>query len=179
MLNRWALGHRDVEEALFDAIYPHLRRLAKNRLRFEHGAISIQPTELAHEAFLAMVDQRQVDWESRGHFLAVAAISIRRILVDRSRHRLREKRGAGAVHVPLDTLDLPLIESRVDMLALDGALIKLSGLSSIAAQIVDLRFFAGLGVDDTAEVLGVSRQTVVRKWRFAKAFLARQLGTTQ
>lgn len=174
LLAAWRSGEPRAEGRLFESVYPELRRLANRRLR-EERAWSVQATELANEAYLRLIDQRHTDWQSRAHFYAIAATMIRRILVDRARHRLRHKRGAGAAHVPLDQVDLATSESAYELLDLDLALTLLAAVDPSASRIVELRFFGGLEVAETAAVLGVSRATVIRRWRFARAWLAERL----
>lgn len=178
LLQSWAQGDAAAEDQLFERIYPELRRLAAYRLRSEH-IMTLQLTELANETYLRLADQGAVQWSSRDHFFAVAATMARRILVDRARHRGRRKRGDGTIPLSLE-LD-PSLEPTfkgvdIDVLDLDAALVELRRIQRDAAQIVELRFFGGHSVDETARILGLGKATVVRKWRFAKAWLTERLG---
>lgn len=175
LLRSWAAGEPASQERLFDVVYPELRRIAANRLHGEIRPSSIQATELVGEAFLRLVDQSNIDWQCRAQFFAVSATLIRRILVDRAKHRVRLKRGAGAVHIPVEQVE-PLVPGQnLDLLDLDQALAALARVRATTARLVELRFFGGLSVDETASVMGLGRATVVRKWRFAKAWLGEWL----
>ncbi len=176
LLQAWADDDAEAGERLFEAVYPELRMLARQRLAGENAAISIQATELIHEVYCKLVDQRRCSWQCRGQFFAVAAMMIRRILIDHAKQRCRRKRGSGVVHLSLDEVQIPWLPKTLDVLALDGALVELAGIEMRAAQIAELRFFAGLSLQETARVTGLSQSTVQRKWRFGKAWLARKLG---
>lgn len=176
LLEAWAAGNAAAEAPLFEAVYPELRRLARQYLAREQRRITLQATDLVHDTYLKLVDQRQDDWRCRAHFFAVAATLVRRILLDHAKHRQRHKRGRGAVHVSVDDVQLPGLGPDLDFLEVDRALVELAGIQMSAARLVELRFFAGLTFDEAAEVMGLSRSTVLRKWRFAKAWLARKLG---
>lgn len=175
LLRAWAAGDDDAEATLFAEIYPRLHRLAHNKLRGEASGRPLETTELVHETYLRLVHQRRVDWRCRGHFFAMAATLIRRILVDQARRRRSSKRGSGALHVTLADADLPHCPPALDLLALDRALVELAAIRQTAARVVELRFFAGLGIDETAMILHVGRTTVVRQWRFARAWLTERL----
>jgi RNA polymerase sigma factor (TIGR02999 family) len=159
---------------LLPLVYDELHRLARSYFRRERGEHTLQPTALVHEAYIRLVDQR-APMESRGHFLAVAATQMRRILLDYARkHRAARRGGAGQKVMLEDTMAI-CEQAPVDMIALDGALNRLAGLDADQARLVELRFFGGLSVEQTAEVLGVSPATVKRNWSSARAFLHREI----
>ena len=164
---------------LFPLIYEQLRELAEQQLRRERKGHTLQPTALIHEAFLKLRDQRDARLESRSHLLAIAAMAMRRILIDHAERHRSQKRGGGSARRDLDTtpeLAAPDAVDPVDVLALDEALVKLAGLDPRKAKVVELRWFAGLSVEDAAEVLDASPATVKRDWEFARAWLLRELG---
>jgi RNA polymerase sigma factor (TIGR02999 family) len=173
-LQAWAAGDREAEHWLFDLVYPELKRLARRQLARERGRITLGATDLVNEAYLRLAAQR--DWQNRHHFFALAATLLRWILVDHAKQGGRQKRGRGAVHLVFDETLLPGAPPDLDLLALDEALVALARVRTLAARIVELRFFAGLSVEEAAMALGVSRATVLRQWRFARAWLARTLG---
>jgi RNA polymerase sigma factor (TIGR02999 family) len=164
-------------------VYDELRAIAHARLRGERAGVTLQSTELVHEAYMRLRPADGAPWESRGHFFAAAAEAMRRILIDRARARGRRKRGGDADGRPAQKLSLDLAESAAladaddpgTMLALDDAIERLSGQDERVAQIVRLRFYAGLSVDEVAEVLGTSTRTVLRDWAFARAWLYGEL----
>ena len=157
-------------------VYEELRLVAKAHLGRERREHTLQATDLVHEAYLKLVDQRHVDWKNRAHFFAVAARLMRRVLVDHARARLAQKRGGGAAHVTFDeTLALGTPDADVTLLALDDALTELGTLDARQARTVELRYFAGLTVDESAVALGVSGMTVKRDWTVAKAWLKLRL----
>ncbi|MCU0873443.1 MAG: sigma-70 family RNA polymerase sigma factor [Pirellulaceae bacterium] len=169
-------GQRASLEALLPLVYDELKAIAVQRLRGERPDHTLQPTALVHEAFLRMVDQTRVQWQNRAHFCAVAANMMRRILVDHARARAAEKRGAGRREVPLlDTIGLAKERNPVDIVALDDLLRELARLHERHARVVELRFFGGLNVEETAHTLGVSPATVKNDWRAARAWLLTQL----
>ncbi len=175
LLKAWANGDREAEESLFAIVYPRLHRLASSKLRAEPRGRALDTTELVNEVYVRLASQKLVDWRCRAQFFAISATAIRRILVDRARHLRRDKRGGDAIHVVADDADLVSMPPTLDFLDLDDALVDLAAIRSTASRIVELRFFAGLSVDETAEVLGVGRASVVRQWRFARAWLGRRL----
>ena len=177
LLDDWGRGDSRALDRLVPLVYAELRRVAARQLRHERDGHSLQPTALVHEAYLRLVDQRQVHWQNRAHFFAVSAQVMRRILVDHARRRARVKRDHG-VQV---TLDDALSDDRgtsLDLVALDDALRELEALSPRQGRVIEMRFFAGLDIDETAEVLGISRATVKRDWAFARAFLLQALSTS-
>ena len=177
LLHEWRDGSGAAFEELVPLVYAELHTLAARRLAREWRHQRMQTTSVVNEAYMKMFGQREVDWQNRGHFFAIAAQLMRRILIDHARRNLREKRGEGGVPVELDER-LPAPESQVDAvdaLDLDRALTRLEALDPDQARIVELRFFAGLTVEETAEVLGISSATVKREWALAKGWLFREL----
>ncbi|NLF67602.1 MAG: sigma-70 family RNA polymerase sigma factor [Candidatus Anammoximicrobium sp.] len=169
-------GQRGSLEALLPLVYDELKAIAAQKLRGERRDHTLQPTALVHEAFLRMVDQSRVQWQGRAHFCAVAAGMMRRILVDHARAKAAEKRGAGRREVPLlETVGLAKERDPVDIVALDDLLAELARLNERHARVVELRFFGGLNIDETAHTLGVSPATVKNDWRAARAWLLAQL----
>jgi RNA polymerase sigma-70 factor (ECF subfamily) len=177
LLREWQAGDRAALDALIPVVYDELHVIASRHMAREWRAGTLETTALVNEAYLKLVDQRKVDWQSRAHFFAIAAQVMRRILVDHARRKLRGKRGGGAV-MPVVTTSIQVPEAAadlVDVLAVDRALSQLEGLDPDQARIVELRFFAGLTVEETAAVVGVSPATVKREWAVAKAWLYRAL----
>ena len=174
LLVQWADGDRQAMEDLLPLVYDELRRLAASYLRRENAGHTLQSTALVHEAYLRLVDQ-DVSWQSRAHFFGIAAQMMRRILVDHARTKNAAKRGDGACKVTLDEALLSTESRDVDVLALDRALNKLAELDKQQSQIVELRFFGGLSIEDTAEILKISPATVKRDWAMAKAWLYREM----
>ena len=175
LLVNWSHGDRDALEKLTPLVYQELRRLARRHLSHERADHTLQSTALVHEAYMRLIEQRDVHWQNRAHFFGVAAQLIRRILIDYARNRQASKRGAGACKLTLDeALDAP-VRRDLDVVALDDALEDLARIDPRQSRIVELRFFTGLTVEETAEVLGVSTPTVNREWNAAKAWLFREL----
>jgi RNA polymerase sigma factor (TIGR02999 family) len=174
LLGEIGRGKKDAVNQLLPLVYDELHRLARSYFRRERGDHTLQPTALVHEAYLRLVDQRAV-MENRGHFLAVAATQMRRILVDYSRKHAAVRRGSAGEKVLLEDTMAIVEHQPLDMLALDNALKKLAELDPDQSRLVELRFFGGLSVEETAEVLGVSTATVKRSWSSARAFLHRQM----
>ena len=172
--NRDAGNERAVAD-LTALLYPELRRLASRHLRRERREHTLQTTALVHEAYLRLNDQREVHWKNREQFLGVAAQLMRRILVDYSRGPDAQKRGGGVEKVFLEEAVGVAKEKGADVIALDEALTRLSEFDPQQAHLVELRFFAGLSIEESAEVLGVSRTTLKRNWNVTKAWLAREL----
>jgi RNA polymerase sigma factor (TIGR02999 family) len=162
-------------DVLLPLIYDELRRLAANYLRRERPDHTLEPTALVHEAYLRMVDQTQVNWQNRAHFFGVAAQMMRRILVDHARAHNAEKRGQEFQKLSLDENIDKSVERSHELIALDDALGELARIDEQKCRIVELRFFGGLSIDETAEVMGVSAPTVKRQWRMAKAWLYGQV----
>ena len=163
---------------LVEEVYAELRQMAGRYVRRER-AQSVQATELVHEAFLRLAKEKNPRWQNRTHFMAIAAISMRRLLVERARARGASKRGGGQVQVTLDETLLPARadQSMVDVVALDRALTRLAEIDPQQARIVELRFFGGLSVEETGDALDISPATVKRHWTMARAWLMRELGT--
>lgn len=159
------------------AVFADLHRIARRAMHRESDGHTLQPTELVDEAFVRLVGQRDVSWQNRAQFFAVAARTIRRILVDHARHHRRQKRDHG-VRVTLDESIVSAPERSIDLIALDEALEQLDAVAPRQARVVELRFFGGLEVDETAHALGISPATVKRDWTFARAFLLRSLEAT-
>jgi RNA polymerase sigma-70 factor (ECF subfamily) len=175
LLRAWASGDEHALSALVPRVYRELRRLAGRCLRNEVPGQSFQVTDLVHEAYLHLADASQLDWKHRSHFFAVSATLMRRILVDRARRRTAAKRGARAPGIDIErVLDLSTKRS-AELVALDDALNTLATVDPRKARIVELRFFAGLEVRETAAVVGVSAETVMRDWKLAKAWLLKEL----
>lgn len=176
LLRAAASGERADLDALLAAIYDDLRRVAARHMDGERHSHTLSPTALVHEAYLRLVDQRSTDWRDRLHFLAVAARVIRRVLVDHARARDAAKRGGERVRVPLEEIDEPIGQLDVDVLAVDEALTELAELDPRQAQIVELRFYGGLSVDEIADHLAISARSVDREWACAKAWLYCRMG---
>lgn len=176
MLIAWSTGDQEALDRLMPAVYAELRRQAARHLRRERAGHTLQTTDLIHEAYLRLIDQKSVQWQNRAHFFAVAAQSMRRILVDHARRRHRAKRGGSGITLPLDEgLVVAAASSQIDLMALDEALTRLAAIDVRQCQIVELRFFSGLTIDETAAVIGVSRTTVKDDLNMAKAWLRRDL----
>jgi RNA polymerase sigma factor (TIGR02999 family) len=175
LLQQWSDGHEQAFEKLIPFIYPELHRVAMRYMGRERAEHTLQATALINEAFLRLVDSRDMQWQNRAHFFAVSAQMMRRILVDHARSRRELKHGGGLRPVCLDDVLVVGEEQSEDLLALNEALERLAAIDSRKVKIVELRFFAGLTLEETAEVLKVSHMTVVRDWDFAKAWLLRQL----
>ena len=175
LLKEWAAGDRAALERLMPLVYEELRRLAASHLRAERRSHTLQPTALVNEAYLRMVGQRSVSWTNRAHFFAIASRMMRRILVDHARKRRRDKRNPGTVYVDLGVAATGAADRAPELLALDDALTELEKLDPRQAKVVELRFFAGLSVEETAEVTGISTATVKREWKTARAFLRHAL----
>lgn len=171
----WSKGDDAALEQLIPAVYQELRRMADHYLRGEDSGHSLQPTTLVHEAYLRLIDQTKVEWQNRAHFFGVAAQMMRRILIDHAKAKHRVKRGGTAVKVMLDENVNFTQERASELLALDDALESLARMDERKSRIVELRYFGGLTVEETAEVLGISDKTVMRDWNLAKAWLYREL----
>ena len=175
MLIAWSRGDSSVADRLMEAVYDDLRRKAAGILRHESPGHTLQPTALVNEAYLRLVDMSGVSWNDRAHFFAMSARLMRRILVDHARSRLYKKRGGGARPVTFDEGLTVASQPRPDLVALDEALEALARLDARKSRVVELRFFGGLGVEETAHALNVSPSTVMRDWRLAKAWLLKEL----
>ena len=175
LLRAWTAGDEKALEKLTSLVYAELRRRAHRYMAREAPGNILQTTVLINEVYLRVVDLRELTWQDRAHFLAVCAKLMRQILTDLARARLYQKRGPGAVHVSLEQASLASEEPQVDLLVLDEALDALARIDPRKGRVVELRFFGGLSVEETAEVLRVSPETVMRDWKFAKACLHEEL----
>lgn len=176
LLHRWREGDNEAFDEVAEYVYADLRRRAAAYMNNERPDHSMQTTGLVHEAFIKLIDKQQIDWQDRNHFYAVAAQTMRRILVDYARTRTRNKRGGNNEDLPLDDArQASSRESGVDLVALNEALGRLAAFDERQAQIVELKYFGGMTLDETAEVVGVSRVTVRRDWQIARAWLRSQL----
>jgi len=176
LLQRWSEGDPAAGEQLTPLVYSELRRMAKGRLRREDRERSLQSSDLVHEAYLRLVEQDRARWKDRAHFFAICAQIMRRILVDHARARHRTKRGGGATLLELNEAIRTPDSSGYDVIALDDALNTLSQMDPQHGRVVELRFFAGLSIDETAEAMHLSKATVNRYWVVARAWLVRELG---
>jgi RNA polymerase sigma factor (TIGR02999 family) len=176
LLGDWSRGNRTALNQLLPLVYAELRRVAARQLRKERADHTLQPTALVNEAYIRLVDQRQVDWQNRAHFFGVAAQIMRRILVDHARRHLASKRGEGVPCMSIDEAKDVAASNDISILALDQVLDRLQRLDADLGKIVELRAFGGLTIEESAHVLGVSPSTVKRDWRTAKAWLTRELG---
>jgi RNA polymerase sigma factor (TIGR02999 family) len=181
LLKAWSLGDAAALDRLTPLLYDQLRQLAQRYMRHERAGHTLQATALANEAYLRLVDVKGVDWQDRGHFLAVSAQMMRRILVDAARARASVRRGGDmkrvdhATSVDFDQIPAAGSDRATELCALDDALNSLSQMDPRRAQVIELRFFGGLTVEETAEVLETSPQTVMRDWKLARAWLAREM----
>lgn len=175
LLQAWCRGDEGALEKLTPQVYRELHRAAKSCMRAERDGHTLQTTALINELYLRLTDLKEVDWQNRAHFFALCARQMRRILTDQARARQSHKRGAGAHMISLDAAPLVSARPKPEVLDIDEALKALAKIDLRKSQVVELRFFGGLDVDETAEVLKVSRDTVVRDWKLARAWLLRQL----
>ena len=171
LLLAWRQGDPAALDQLIPLVHAELRRLAGRYLRQERADHSFDPTDLVHEAYLRLVDKSQPQWRDQAHFYAVAAQLMRRILVDHARGRGTAKRGGGQVTLRLDEAEEPVVQRAEDLVALDDALCALAGFDAEKARVIELRYFGGLTIDETAEVLGLSPTSVVKYTRLARAWL--------
>ncbi|MBL8169028.1 MAG: sigma-70 family RNA polymerase sigma factor [Acidobacteria bacterium] len=175
LLLAWSNGDAEALEQLVPLVQAELRRIAKRYMRRERAGHLLQTSALVNEAYLRLIDWQNVQWESRAHFFGVAAQLMRRVLVDEARERNQLKRGGDALRVSLSEAEEESNERPMDLLALDDALKTLAKLDSRKSEVVVLRFFGGLSLDESAEFLKISRRTVAREWDFAKTWLFREL----
>jgi RNA polymerase sigma factor (TIGR02999 family) len=175
LLINWSQGDQAAAEQLMPLVYDELRRLAKSYLRRERRNHTLQPTELVHEAYLRLIDQQRVSWQNRAQFFGLAATLMRHVLVDHARQRGAAKRQGKDYAVSLSQADRFTRQPEVNLLALDDALKDLAAIKPQHSRIVELRFFGGLTIEETAAVLGVSHATVEREWSFARAWLRREI----
>lgn len=175
LLNDWNEGDKTVLDQLIPIVYEELRRQASKYLRRERVGHTLQTTALIHEAYLRLVDQKTVQWQNRAQFFGIAAQLMRRILVDHARTKHRAKRGGSDVRISLNEAMVVMNESQLDLLEIDEALDRLAAIDEQQSRIVELRFFSGLSVEETATALGISPATVKRDWSVAKAWLHREI----
>ena len=176
-LTEWGKGNAEALEELMPVVYAELHRQAASYLRRERIGHTLQATALINETYLKLIDQREVNWKNRAHFFGIAAQAMRRILVDHAKARHRNKRGGNAENLPLEAAEFAASPNgtSVDLIALDEALTRLAELDERQSRIVELRFFSGMSVEETAEALSVSTATVKNEWRTAKAWLFQEL----
>jgi RNA polymerase sigma factor (TIGR02999 family) len=177
LLKCWRQGDSTALEKLLPLVYDELRRIAAQQLRRERPNHTLQPTALVHEVYLKLVGQHRIEWQNRAQFYGVAAQLIRRILVDHVRNRRTAKRGGGAVTLALQDAVFEPARQDIDLVKLDDALLSLATKDEQQSRVVELRFFSGLSIEETAEVLGISPSTVKRDWAAAKAWLYRDMST--
>jgi RNA polymerase sigma factor (TIGR02999 family) len=175
LLIAWNNGDKDAMGRLMPLVYRELHHLARRRLRREGAGHTLQTTALVHEAYLRLVGQKEAQWQNRAHFFAIAAQMMRRVLVDYARRRGYAKRGGGAQKVPFDEVPYVSNGKATDIVALDEALTTLAEIDRRKSKMLELRFFGGLSIEETASVLGVSPGTVRRDWTLAKAWLQREI----
>jgi len=176
LLLKWREGDESALDRLVPIVHSELRRIARRCMAGERAGHSLQATALVNEAYMRLIDVKHVNWQNRAHFLAMSARFMRRILVDYARSKGYQKRGGGAVNVTFDE-SLPVAaEPGMDLVALDDALKALATVDERKSRVIELRFFGGLSVEETATVLGVSPETIMRDWKLAKAWLMRELG---
>ena len=173
LLAAWGNGDETARDELMPLVYQELHRLAHHYMNRERPGHTLQTSALVNEAFVRLIDQKDVQWQNRAHFFGIAAQMMRRILVDHARSRASAKRGGGAPHVSLAEVAIVSDERAAEVVALDNALLNLAAVDERKSQIVELRFFGGLSIEETAEVLAVSPGTVMRDWTLAKAWLRR------
>ena len=175
ILRAWRAGNEQALDKLTPEIYRELQKVARQCMRHERDGHTLQTTALINELYLRMPDLQDIDWQDRGHFFAICARQMRRILIDMARSRRSHKRGSGSVMVSLEDAPNVSANSRQDVLAVDDALKALAKVDERKSQVVELRFFGGLSVEETARLLKVSPDTVARDWRLAKAWLLREM----
>jgi RNA polymerase sigma factor (TIGR02999 family) len=178
LLRKWSEGDEGALEQLTPLVYDELHRLAHRHMRRESAGHVLQTSALINEAYLRLVDQPRIQWESRAHFFGIAARLMRRILVDDARKRNSAKRGGSLIQVPLDEVENLAQQQAVNVVAVDEALRRLEAIDARQSQIVELKFFGGLSIEETAELLKVSPGTVMRDWTFARAWLKSEMKNT-
>ena len=176
LLLEWSDGDERARDEMLPLVYNELRRLAASYLRRERPGHTLQPTELVHDAYLRLIDQRQVNWKNRAQFIGLAAVMMRRILVNHARERATDKRGGDLQKVPLSDVDAAGAPQDVDVIALHSALDQLETIDQRKSRIVELKFFGGLTTNEIAEVLHISPATIERDWSFARAWLYDAIG---
>ena len=176
LLVSWREGNRAALDALLPLIQRELNQIARRHLGRERKNHSMQPSSLVQEAFLRLLPDRDVEWQNRAHFFAIASKVMRHVLVDHARQRSRAKRGGAAVHIPVEVAAVLSPDQVEEVVAIDLALQRLAAVDERKSQVLEMRFFGGLSVEETAEALGVAPNTVTRDWNFARAWLRRELG---
>jgi RNA polymerase sigma factor (TIGR02999 family) len=177
LLLQWSDGQEDAERELMRLVLPEMRKLARRCLGRERQNHTLQPTALVNEAYIRLIDQRTVRWQDRSHFFAMAATIMRHILVDYARRKVRAKRGGEALPVSFDESVMPLIQAPRELLALNDALDAFATVDPRKAKVVELRFFGGMNVEETARAMKLSPNTIIRDWSLARAWLLRQMST--
>ena len=175
LLNNYSQGDKFALEKILPLVYEELRTISSKYLRDEHRQHTLQTTELVHEAYLKLIGDEKLTWENRSHFFGIAARSMRQILVDYARKRKSQKRGSGETKLSLENAELVVGESEEELINLNDALDKLEKLEERSCKIVELRFFSGLSIEETAKMLNISVGTVKRDWNFARAWLYREI----
>jgi RNA polymerase sigma-70 factor, ECF subfamily len=176
LLQDWSNGNQTALDKLMPLVYGELRRQASRYLSKERPGHTLQTTALIHEAYLKLLGKNEIEWQNRTHFFSIASTAMRQILVDYARERHREKRGGLAENLPLDeAFQIASNEKSVDLIALDDALNRLAKMDARQAKVVELRYFSGLSIDETAEVLGIANSTVRLDWNLAKAWLKQEI----
>ena len=175
LLNQVSQGDTLALERILPIVYDELRIISSKYLRDEYKKHTLQTTELVHEAYIKLFGSENLSWENRAHFFGIAAKSMRQVLVDYARKRKSQKRGLGKTKLSLDNVEILVSESEEQILSLNDALTKLEGLEERSCKIVELRFFSGLSIEETANLLNISAATVKRDWNFAKAWLYREI----
>jgi RNA polymerase sigma factor (TIGR02999 family) len=175
LLLNWRAGDENALDRLMPLVYEELRRMANRYLRGERQNHTLQTAALVNEAYLRLIDHNGIDWQNRAHFFGVAAHAMRRVLVDHARSRNYAKRGGAMRHVSLDEAATLVEERAAEMIALDDALVELAKIDPRKCRVVEMRYFGGLSVEETAEALGISEITVMRDWKTARAWLLREL----
>jgi RNA polymerase sigma factor (TIGR02999 family) len=175
LLQRWSEGDEEAAARVFPLVYDELHRMASAMFRRERQDHTLQTTAVIHEAYLNLMKGRQVDWQNRAHFFGLMTRIMRRVLVDHARSHNRSKRGGGSFKVAIEEADGASIEESPDVVALDEALTRFSEIDPEKARVIELRFFGGLTIEETAVCLGISKATVIRQWRLARAWLYTEL----
>ena len=175
LLSAWRAGDVDALDRLMPIVHGELRKIAGHLMSQERSGHTLQPTALVNEAFIRLINVHEVQWQNRAHFMAMAARLMRRVLVEAARARRAAKRGNGDRAAGIETIEIPDVAPGADVDALNDALDALAAIDARKGQVVEMRFFGGLSVEETAEVLGVSTDTVTRDWKFAKVWLLREL----
>lgn len=175
MLQQWRQGDAAVLDRLMPILYRELRRLAAERMQHERPGHTLQATALVHEAYVRLAELHDIQWRDRSHFIAIAARTMRRVLVDHARSQRAEKRGGDAVHITLAEMNQPVAQHEIDVVELDAVLTRLADIDNQQVRVVELRYFASLTIDEIAGVLEISPATVKRKWTIARAWLYREL----